>query len=60
MPMRVELLTWEQAEAVAAPIRFAIFLREKQPAGIARLLPDGQIQQVDGLLQQAMRRPLGG
>lgn len=141
MPMRVELLTWEQAEAVAAPIRFAIFLQEKQPAGIevdehdkhcmhavayddggtaigtARLLPDGQIgrmavvkgwrrrgvggellealiaearkrglsevrlsaplqalefyrsqgfvpdgriQQVDGLLQQAMRKPLGG
>jgi predicted GNAT family N-acyltransferase len=31
--MRVELLTWENAEPVAAPIRFAIFVQEKQAAG---------------------------
>ena len=32
--MRIELLTWEQAEAAAAPIRFAIFMHEKHVEGI--------------------------
>ena len=32
--MRIELLTWGDAEPVAAPIRFAIFVEEKQADGI--------------------------
>ena len=31
--MRVELLSWEKAEPLAAPIRFAIFVEDKQAAG---------------------------
>ncbi|HZE60807.1 MAG TPA: GNAT family N-acetyltransferase [Burkholderiales bacterium] len=31
--MRIELLTWEKAEPVAAPIRFAIFVEDKEAAG---------------------------
>ena len=31
--MRIELLTWGDAEPVAAPIRFAIFVEDKQAAG---------------------------
>jgi predicted GNAT family N-acyltransferase len=31
--MRVEILSWEKAEPVAAPIRFAIFIEEQQAAG---------------------------
>jgi predicted GNAT family N-acyltransferase len=139
--VRIELLTWGEAEPIAAPLRFAIFVEEKQADGIelddldkdcvhavayddagkaiatARLLPDGQvgrmvvmkdwrrrgvgaallealiqearkrglsevrlsaplqalefyrsqgfvadgkIQQVDGVLRQAMRKPLAG
>ena len=35
MGVRVQLMTWEQAQPVAAPIRFAIFVGEqKVPAGI--------------------------
>ena len=81
--MRIELLTWEQAEAVAAPIRFAIFVQEKQPGGIeldqhdrdsvhavayddggkaigtARLLPDGQIGRM-AVVKDWRRRGVGG
>jgi predicted GNAT family N-acyltransferase len=32
--MHIVLLDWEQAEPVAAPIRFAIFMQEKQPDGV--------------------------
>jgi hypothetical protein len=32
--VRIELLSWEQAEPVAAPIRFAIFVEEQQADGI--------------------------
>jgi predicted GNAT family N-acyltransferase len=32
--VRIELLNWEQAEPVAAPLRFAIFVEEKQADGI--------------------------
>jgi predicted GNAT family N-acyltransferase len=32
--VRIELLSWEQAEPVAAPLRFAIFVEEKQSEGI--------------------------
>jgi predicted GNAT family N-acyltransferase len=32
--MRVEILNWEQAEPAAAPIRFAIFMGEKDAAGV--------------------------
>ncbi len=32
--MRVEILNWEQAEPAAAPIRFAIFMAEKDAAGV--------------------------
>ena len=32
--MRIELLTWGEAEPVAAPLRFAIFVEEKQADGI--------------------------
>ena len=31
--MRVELLSWEKAEPLAAPIRFAIFVEDQQAAG---------------------------
>ena len=31
--MRIEILTWEQAEPAAAPIRFAIFMEEPQATG---------------------------
>lgn len=31
--MRIEVLSWEQAEAAAAPIRFAIFVEEQQAEG---------------------------
>ena len=31
--MRIEILPWAQAEPLAAPIRFAIFMAEKQAAG---------------------------
>src|SRR6267142_1879822 len=31
--MRIEIMSWEQAEPQAAPIRFAIFVEEKQAAG---------------------------
>jgi predicted GNAT family N-acyltransferase len=31
--MRIELLDWERAEPVAAPIRFAIFMEDQQAAG---------------------------
>ena len=31
--MRIELLTWEMAEPLAAPIRFAIFIEDQQAAG---------------------------
>ena len=35
MGVRVELMPWEQAEPVAAPLRFAIFVGEQNvPAGI--------------------------
>ena len=35
MGIRVELMPWEQAEPVAAPLRFAIFVGEQNvPAGI--------------------------
>jgi len=35
MGVRVQLLTWEEAQPVAAPIRFAIFVGEQNvPAGI--------------------------
>ena len=35
MGVRVELMPWEKAEALAAPLRFAIFVGEqKVPAGI--------------------------
>ena len=81
--MRVELLTWEQAEAVAAPIRFAIFMQEKHAAGIeidehdkeclhavayddggtaigtARLMPDGQIGRM-AVVKEWRRRGVGG
>jgi len=32
--MRVEIMSWEQAEPAAAPIRFAIFMAEKDAAGV--------------------------
>ena len=32
--MRVEILNWEQAEPAAAPIRFAIFMGEKDASGV--------------------------
>ena len=32
--MRIELLTWGEAEPVAAPIRFAMFVEEQQADGI--------------------------
>lgn len=32
--VRIELLSWQQAEPVAAPIRFSIFVDEQQAAGI--------------------------
>ena len=32
--MRIELLSWGEAEPVAAPIRFAIFVEEQQADGI--------------------------
>lgn len=31
--MRIDILSWEQAEPQAAPIRFAIFMAEKQAVG---------------------------
>src|SRR5438093_7329527 len=31
--VRVALLTWEEAEPIAAALRFAIFIQEKQAAG---------------------------
>ena len=31
--MRIDLLSWEKAEPLAAPIRFAIFVEDKQAAG---------------------------
>ncbi len=31
--MRVEIMLWQQAEAQAAPIRFALFMEMKQAAG---------------------------
>jgi predicted GNAT family N-acyltransferase len=35
MGVRVQLMTWEEAQAVAAPLRFAIFVGEQNvPAGI--------------------------
>jgi len=35
MELRVELMPWEQAQPIAAPIRFAIFVDEQNvPAGI--------------------------
>ena len=35
MGVRVQLMTWEEAQPVAAPIRFAIFVGEqKVPPGI--------------------------
>jgi predicted GNAT family N-acyltransferase len=32
--VRVEIMSWEQAEPAAAPIRFAIFMAEKDAAGV--------------------------
>lgn len=32
--MRIEILSWEQAEPLAAPIRFAIFMAEKDATGV--------------------------
>jgi predicted GNAT family N-acyltransferase len=32
--LRVEILSWAQAEPAAAPIRFAIFMSEKDAAGV--------------------------
>jgi predicted GNAT family N-acyltransferase len=32
--VRIALLNWEQAEPVAAPLRFGIFMQEKQAEGI--------------------------
>jgi predicted GNAT family N-acyltransferase len=32
--MRIDVMSWEQAEPVAAPIRFAIFMGEKDAAGV--------------------------
>ena len=81
--MRIELLTWEQAEAAAAPIRFAIFMHEKHVEGIeldaldkdclhavayddsgsaigtARLMPDGQIGRM-AVVKDWRRRGVGG
>ena len=31
--MRIDLLSWEKAEPLAAPIRFAIFMEDQQAAG---------------------------
>jgi len=81
--VRIELLTWEQAEAAAAPIRFAIFMHEKHVEGIeldaldkdclhavayddsgsaigtARLMPDGQIGRM-AVVKDWRRRGVGG
>jgi predicted GNAT family N-acyltransferase len=81
--MRIELLKWQQAEALAAPIRFAIFIRAKQAQGIevddldkdavhavafdeadkaigtARILPDGQIGRM-AVVKDWRRRGVGG
>jgi len=80
--MRIELLTWDKAEPVAAPIRFAIFIEDKQAAGFelddldrdcvhavayddagkaiatARLLPDGQIGRM-AVVKDWRRRGVG-
>ena len=80
--VRIELLSWEQAEPVAAPIRFAIFIEDQQAAGIelddldkdcvhaiayddagkavatARLLPDGQIGRM-AVVKDWRRRGVG-
>jgi hypothetical protein len=39
---------------LSAPLQALEFYRSQG------FLPDGKIQQVDGMLQQAMRKPLGG
>jgi predicted GNAT family N-acyltransferase len=80
--VRIELLSWEQAEPVAAPIRFAIFVEEQQADGIelddvdkecvhaiayddggkpvatARLLPDGQVGRM-AVVKEWRRRGVG-
>jgi len=80
--MRVELLSWEKAEPLAAPIRFAIFVEDQQAAGFelddldkdcvhavayddggkaiatARLLPDGQVGRM-AVVKEWRRRGVG-
>ena len=80
--MRIELLTWGDAEPVAAPIRFAIFVEEQQADGIelddldkecvhavayddaakaiatARLLPNGQVGRM-AVVKEWRRRGIG-
>lgn len=34
MNFRVELLSWEEAQLKAAPIRYTVFLEEKHPEGV--------------------------
>ena len=81
--MRIELLTWGEAEPIAAPVRFAMFMQEKEAGGFeldqldkdavhavayddsgkaiatARMLPDGQIGRM-AVLKDWRRRGVGG
>ena len=80
--MRIDLLSWEKAEPLAAPIRFALFMEDQQAAGFelddldkecvhavayddagkaiatARLMPDGQIGRM-AVVKEWRRRGVG-
>ena len=80
--MRIDLLPWEKAEPLAAPIRFALFMEDQQAAGFelddldkecvhavayddagkaiatARLMPDGQIGRM-AVVKEWRRRGVG-
>ena len=80
--VQVALLKWEEAEPIAAPIRFAVFVELKQadgielddldkdsihavayddnrkPVGTARLLPSGQVGRM-AVLKEWRRRGVG-
>ena len=51
--MRTEIMSWAEAEPQAAPIRFGIFVEEKQAEGF-------ELDDLDKDCVHAMRKPLGG
>ena len=80
--LQIALLKWEEAEPIAAPIRFAVFIELKQaegielddldkdsihavayddhrkPVGTARLLPSGQVGRM-AVMKEWRRRGVG-